>query len=491
MKKILRCVSILAVLGAASSRAAESDSAAPSKVGFKSSGYVFWENFRIWEADYAGTKYKGDWFNSILGGFVLENQMSERLKTRVALEARLFRPFPRDVGGNAPASLLSRYDAYVHEAKAVYSFGNVEHPPFEVEVGYFLYDYNKDQHNLGEYLFRSKIYPTILFTDFELPMDRLLGIRIGNSPIKNFHHDLLLTSEYKTYPKSDYSLSYVADYDLGGVLDIGAGVQFVNLLPVIPSLETPNNPDNVYYQIPAQTFTDSAGQTHTIAANQGFFESNWQNKDQTAWDDFSYHTDTANLASPRKIYPQVQGVKTTKFSFQGTKVMGRLTFDPKKLMGSPSIFGSEDMKIYTEAAILGIKDYPFLYEDIKQRIPVMVGFNFPGFHILDVIGIEAEYCANKFPNNWWKSLQDGLPQPGPAGFDWSNYDASNYKEDDWKWSLYLRKQVSRGLFVTAQMASDHLRLPDREGHTFESLMKDTGNPFSQEWWGIIRVTASY
>jgi hypothetical protein len=488
MKKILRCASILATLGLGLSSADTDSASVPPKVGFKSSGYVFWENFRIWEADYAGTQYKGDWFNSILGGFVLENAMSERLKTRVALEARLFRPFPREQGGNAPASLLTQYDAYVHEAKAVYSFGNIEHPSFEAEVGYFLYDYNKDQHNLGEYLFRSKIYPTILFTDFELPEDRLLGIRIGNRPFKGFHHDLLLTSEYKTYPKSDYSLSYLADYNLGGVLQLGAGVSFVNLFPVIPSLETPNNPDNVYYQIPAQTWTDSAGQQHTIAQPITFMESDWQNGKLTQADSFSAQADPF---SARHIYPQIKGVSTTKYTFQGTKVMLRATLDPKPLLGSPTIFGKEDLKLYSEVAILGLKDYPLLYESIKQRIPMMVGFNFPAFNLLDVIGLEIEYCANQYPNNWWRALQNGLPQPGQPSDDWASSGSPNLTQDDWKWSVYVRKEISRGLFVSAQAASDHLRLPDREGHTFESLMKDTGNPFTQEWWGIIRVTASY
>jgi hypothetical protein len=453
------------------------------KTGFSSGGYVFWENYRLWAAsDANGAIHEGDWFNSILGGFVLENQMSERLHTRVALEARFIRPFPELDG--YPESRQLVYSAYVHEAKAVYVFGDVAHPFAETEVGYFLYDYNKEQHNLGEYLFRSNIYPIILNTDFELPMDRLLGIRIGNNPFKGFHHDLLLTSEYKYYPKSDFSFSYLADYNLGNVFKIGAGVSFHHLIQVRPRLDAPTKEENTYLKIPAQTFQDTSGNPITIAAPVEGFQS-------------IVISNNANLSyldslGVRHMYPGIQ-MDRTNYSFAGIKLMAQASFDPKPLLGGVAkIFGEEDLKVYTEAAVLGTKDYVFLYPDIKERIPVMFGFNFPCFNLLDVFGIEGEYFASKFPDNWEKSLNFGLPQPGDkqsTGFtDWGT---RVYSKDDWKWSFYMRKHLSKGLFVTAQAASDHLRLPDKDGNQYESVMRHTGTPFNGQWWGILRVTASY
>ncbi len=457
------------------------DSTAPaSKLGFSSSGYVYWENFRLWEADYGGNIHKGDWFNSILGGFVLENAMSERLRTRVALEARFYRPFPEEDGQDV--SRFTNSTAYVHEAKAIYAFGNLQSPAVEMEVGYFLYDYNKDQHNLGEYLFRSKIYPINLFTDFELPMDRLLGIRLGQKPFKGFHHDLLLTSEYKYYPKSDFSLSYLADYQVGGVFTVGAGVSLAHYFPVRPSAATPKSESNSYLVIEPQTFQDSAGNTHVIPGRmEGFPSILVQDTSISYLDSFT---------AARFFYPQIRQ-KTTYYTFKGVKLMGRVAVDPKPLFGSPSFLGAEDLKIYSEVTVLGVEDYPFYYNQLSQRIPVMFGFNFPAFKILDVIGLEAEYCGYKFPDDWEKSLRYGLPQPGSANFAASGWIASDYAQDDWKWSVYLRKQVSRGLFLSAQMANDHLRMADKAGHTYESLMKNTDNPFSGQWWGILRVTASY
>ena len=64
--------------------------------------------------------------------------------------------------------------------------------------------------------------------------------------------------------------------------------------------------------------------------------------------------------------------------------MARVCFDFKKFFNT-NIFGDQDLKLYCEAAILGVKDYKLYYNNLVQRIPVMVGFNVPAFKILDLI----------------------------------------------------------------------------------------------------------
>ena len=183
-------------------------------------------------------------------------------------------------------------------------------------------------------------------------------------------------------------------------------------------------------------------------------------------------------------------VDTGYYTFQGVSLMGRFSIDPKPLFGSPKWMGNQDLKLYGEAAVLGLKDYPFYYANIRQRIPWMLGFNLPGFHILDVISLEVEYCSNPFPNDWQTSLREGFPIPGGQGFNPGSYadpgTHGDYVYSPWKWSVYLRKEVSRGLFVSAQVAHDHLRLADVNGYAYEELLKDRS-----QWWGILRVTASY
>lgn len=488
--------------GTGAATGAETDPADSVKMGFKSSGYVYWENFRLGAADYSAASDKvstggtdinrGDWFNSILGGMVLENTMSEHLATRVALEASFSRPFPEN---NFETSRYTKYNAYVHEAKALYDFRDAFKT--QVEVGYFLYDYNPDQQNLGEYLFRSKIYPLDLFTNFELPKDRLLGIRLGSELVPGLHQDLLLTSEYKYYPKSDYTISYVADYKAGKVFDVGAGASCVHCLAVKPSYETPHNDKNMYVTIPAQSFKDSAGVVHTVAGTSGLPD---LVKNNPA---YSYETDP--LTQQRSLYDSMK-VDTGYYTFRGVSLMGRFSFDPKPLIGSSSLFGAQDLKIYGETAVLGLKDYPFYYAKLSQRIPWMLGFNLPAFHILDVLSLEMEYCSYPFPEDWQTSLREGLPIPGGQSFSPSSYadpaTHSNYVYSPWKWSIYLRKEVARGLYVSAQVARDHLRLADYNGYTYEEILKTGPTPANTlldalklkgigQYWAILRVTASY
>ena len=78
-----------------------------------------------------------------------------------------------------------------------------------------------------------------------------------------------------------------------------------------------------------------------------------------------------------------------------------------------------------------------------------------------------------------------LVAPGPGAYA-DPATCGDFKYSPWKWSVYARKEVARGLYVSAQAARDHLRLADYNGWTYEEILKTTG-----QWWGILRVTASY
>ena len=69
---------------------------------------------------------------------------------------------------------------------------------------------------------------------------------------------------------------------------------------------------------------------------------------------------------------------TGHYTFAGTKLMARASFDFKPFFKSFSdrFLGPNDLKIYSEAAILGVKDYPGYYSKLRDRIPRMIGFIF-------------------------------------------------------------------------------------------------------------------
>jgi hypothetical protein len=177
---------------------------------------------------------------------------------------------------------------------------------------------------------------------------------------------------------------------------------------------------------------------------------------------------------------------TATYTFAGTKIMGRLSIDPKALFKS-DLFGKEDLKIYAEAAILGLKNYPACvnadsmtgayendiwfanvngdtfniatrYDDIMKRIPIMFGINFPTFKLLDVFSFEAEWYGSVYANDMTQYIRDGYPLPiCPRNSPWQSYGYEDSTKDNWKWSIYAKKTLANHFFIVAQIASDHLR----------------------------------
>jgi hypothetical protein len=158
-------------------------------------------------------------------------------------------------------------------------------------------------------------------------------------------------------------------------------------------------------------------------------------------------------------------------TFRGTKVMAMASFDPKNLLKALGttldFFGKEDCKLYFEAAVLGVKDYPVTldkatdYSDLTKRIPVTFGFNFPAFKLLDVISIEGEWFGGILPNDMGGVVLYDEPTPLPSDRV-SDYISDTtghkkYKDDNVKWSVYMKRNFMGHFQIIGQIASDHLR----------------------------------
>ena len=122
-------------------------------------------------------------------------------------------------------------------------------------------------------------------------------------------------------------------------------------------------------------------------------------------------------------------------------------FDVKGFFGSgKKIFGSEDLKIYGEMALIGVKNYPGWYERPEERMPIMAGFNFPTFKILDVLSIEVEYYGTPYANNQeyiWKACYPvpfiNLPARAYPDLNRDWHDSLRITDDDLRWSIYASK----------------------------------------------------
>ena len=403
------------------------------------SGYASFEAGEVMKgySDAASVKLDRDWLETGYMGLCADAAVNDHLRILVAGEGQLQISFRREEEGQNDEYISLRFPQTIFTIKrgeALYTIGSADHPLFQVEAGFFPYKYNPDVNDLGEYLFRTYCYPAAIINEFDRPYADLVGFRVGNSLGAGpgyFHHDLLLTTETEFYPYEDWSLSYLADYSIPRLFSFGAGAQLFDVFSV-------------------------------GADNSALFIGN----DPTT-------PDTANL----------QG---KAYTFAGTKLMARFSFDVKGLIPADAfladLFGKEDLKLYGEAAILGLKNYhdPDTanhdgYDSLLWRVPMMAGFNLPTFKVLDVLSFELEYQDSPYPNSITNVLYNMSPVP-----------VAVQSHAKFKWSLYAKKTIASHVSIIGQVANDHL-MPYSQplGNDFNDLTDVTFNP--GDWWWTLKM----
>jgi len=336
----------------------------------------------------------------------LDIRFSDRTSFSGGAGIKAFNEFPRLV--KLGATRRYYYYLYLDYADLMHKFVNTSKLEGNIGGGYFQYKYNENARNLGEYLFRSTTYPQTITTEFDFPKARLAGLysqwaySLNKSKLKL---DFLAFTNTEWVAIGDLNLSAIASYNYAKAFEIGAGVEFCSVVSADEKATTPDYSNNTKYL---------------------------------------NGTDTTNY-----------------YTFRGTKFMGRFSIDPKNIFPLIKIFGNEDLKIYGEASLLGAKNYgvalhsPVWYNSILERIPVMVGFNFPTFKLLDVLSVEGEWWGNRYPNNMQGIVDNGEPLPFIDGTD--AVDSTMYKKDNFKWSIYAKRVFAQHYYLAAQAASDHMR----------------------------------
>jgi hypothetical protein len=225
-----------------------------------------------------------------------------------------------------------------------------------------------------------------------------------------FSHDLILMNEKDLPPTFDWSLAYIAKVKPVKGLEVGGGVNFYRLIPHSSDLQEFDN----------------------------------------------YEPDADTLVS--------DGRDTVTYTHQGVKLMAMFSVDPKAWISFDK-FGPNDLKIYGEAAVLGVKDYGQYYDDIAERMPVMLGFNFPAFGVLDLLSLEVEWYRSPYRNDlgnignlnavadWTIQTRPSPPSPLPV----TGIPYAHSERDNWKWSLLLEKNLTDHVRFTGQVANDHYR----------------------------------
>jgi hypothetical protein len=409
-----------------------------------------------------------------------------------------------DYSPNTAEYLRRRTVPYLIDA-AIEKTYKTEQGEFFGEFGYFPVKYNPQARNLGEYLFRSGTYYPVINSGFELAdKEKLIGLHgaltRNISEVSKLKADVFFSTDMRDYPVHDFSLSYILNANLRGLLDISVGAMHAHLLSLDKRKVTPYYDDTLFPKVTGNRIFDA-------------------------------------------IYPNYPDTgDTVIYTFKGTKVIGRLTFDPKVLFGGERL-GKEDLKIYCEMAILGVKNYPLWYENITERMPIMCGINLPtnqfasycvipaiaafaledeskrklisgakiggigvvagvGSWLLDhflqcntkadFISFEVEHNPSPYVNTYEYAWKSRSPLPYTPGRPYKNWDVKEIDtlapitNDDWKWSLYASRKFGH-FRISGQIASDHMiRIPYMVGPPTNSRYTEI-TPRSWDWYWMLRV----
>ncbi len=321
---------------------------------------------------------------------------------------------------------LPFWTSMVPEARLTYTQPLGDEPKgFQFSLGSFPYNYNPDIKDFGLYLLRGMVYPGVVLSGFEAqnvaPKTSIFGA-MASLKQGGFQNDLILNSETEIRPYFDFSLADVVTYGVMPGLEVGAGINFYRFIPQNSKATSPDKS------------CDNSLSNYDDVENKGDNE-------------VCYILDTLSADTAAGTAQ----VDTITGSMAGTKLMARLHFDPKIMFGISGPFGKQDLVLYGEAALLGIKNYPKYYSDPWQRIPVMVGFNLPAFGWLDKFSLEVEYYGSQNFNDYNKAQVENSWLP------WTRAVTGQVTRNDWKWSLYASRLLMAHLRVAAQVADDHLR----------------------------------
>lgn len=393
-------------------------------------------------------------------GFVaIQDVAVGNVDVSAGLAALLWTPYG---GGVETDERVMQARASIPVARVRWQFGLPLSTKGSLMVGTFPYKYNPDAKNLGEYLYRSGTYPGFLFTtEGWLLMNRASNYSYGtmltlaqlNGALK---HNFSLFMETVYYPIGDFSPGYDFSYT-SKWFEFGGGAVFHHYLPLKPSTLEPKSDENTYIRQ-----TNAAGDT-TI-----YLGPNMNGAD--------YNDPTVSVEH--------------RWTHKGIKVMGRAALNLNHLL-PVEIRNPEDLRLFTEIAVLGWENQPLYYEKREERMPIMFGINVPTFKLLDVLSLQGEYYASPFNNiNRYNSASLPIWEASTAGAfptdpNTGKVILTSNHEDDWKWSVYGKKTINKVMGIHIQVASDHLRLMSGPRQLKMSDAPLTSTP--SEWYYLIRL----
>lgn len=414
------------------------------------------------------TRFKKDWVDHS-GAFITQSvDVSPELAFNVGIGG-LFQYQKREiVQANWGGTQYKNFFVGPTVADMVYTHPLSETSQYQLQFGLFPYKYNESAYNLGEYLFRSGPYPTHIMTGGYAFVNNtstyLQGLRAGYSR-GNFSSNLYFTTETTTPTLYDFSLAGIAKYKTSnGLVEILAGVNAKRILPVHPSQTTSKQISNAYFEKNGKTWTGSKSyyNEHIKFYKRRAVELGISGLTQDSVNAEVLATQwKADFDSVGKWIADTTSQPDYKYyTLTGTVLMGGFTLDLKQLF-SHEVFGPNDLKLYGEIALLGVQNYPIFYEKRSQRMPIMAGINLPGFKFIDLISVQYEYFNSPFMNSYSQTgNSNGATPTIPEGDD-KDRSAVDFNDiatkDNSSWSVLVKKELTKGVWMSGQVARDHAR----------------------------------
>jgi hypothetical protein len=393
-----------------------------------------------WEIPDQTNDYTKNWIGQSGGMLSLRSRADDHWETGLGL-GTVMTQLARGSRGQA-AKWYPFWAAWVDEARVGYASAAEGDFSFRLDLGLFPYGYNPDAGNFGEYLMHGYVYPgtLVMARTGPLGVDKGLAGLLAKARWRGLGNDFIVNIETEDRPYYDISLADNVTWKIGGGFEIGAGINFYRALPADAKATSPGKDC----------------QARDLGINTG----------QTNQPDACFILDSTGVdAAGATVYDTVTG------SLSGIKLMGRLRIDPKSWLGWDSgPLGKNDLVLYSELAVLGTEDYPIYYDDILRRIPVMAGFNLPGFGYLDW-SVEVQYYASKFTGDDL-GAQNGVWLPPLS----TTIDAGR---DDWKYALNASKVFRGHIVLAGSVANDDLRLG---GYHYEPAGKEAMRTPSDWYW---------
>lgn len=401
---------------------------------------------------------KGEWMDHFGSYFLKEATVDERVDLAIGLGGVFQFPKQEHSQQQFGGSQYKLFFVGPAVAKVAYKFGSdPEHPAFTFGGGMFPYKYNPDAVNLGEYLFRTTPYPSTIMTGgLNIINDNAAHLQgfMGTWKSGGFSLDILLPTQTSMPPLYDWSLAAVAGYTSeGGLFSVGAGANMQRVVPVRPSRTSREMASNSYFSRNGKDYTGNVAYYDNAAT---FYNSKKTGADSAVAKTYSDQSDSV------KAWTDSSGlVPGAKFyTTAGTVVMAHASLALGKLFSS-DLLGENDLRLYFEAALLGVQNYPVFYDKPVERLPIMVGFNLPTFKALDILSVQMEYYKNSYINSTYSLGNSNTATPWIAqGVDplYSQNDFMDLaKKDDFSWNILARKTFLKTFSVNAQVARDHLR----------------------------------